>query len=57
MKATRKICLALILCAFCATCFALLARPKPAALTSNVYCNASYPSCFLPVSSISRLMP
>lgn len=54
---TKKICLAAVLCAFCAAYVLLLAQPKPAALASIVYCNASYPSCYVPVPSISRLLP
>ncbi|MCY1280364.1 hypothetical protein D9M70_291500 [compost metagenome] len=57
MKSTKRICLAVILCAFCAAYFTLLARPAPTALASSIYCNASYPSCAIPVSSLARLLP
>lgn len=57
MKATTSICLAVIFCAFGAACFALLARPAPTVLVSNVYCSASYPSCSMPVSPLARLLP
>lgn len=56
MKATKTICLAAILCVFCAAYVALLTRPAPM-LASIARCNASYPSCFVPVPAIGRLMP
>lgn len=54
---TKKICLAAVLCALSAAYVLLLVQPKPAALASAVYCNANYPSCYVPVPSISRLLP
>lgn len=54
---TRKVCLAVILCAFCAAYVLLWVHPVPATLASTVHCNVNHPSCYVPVPVIGRLMP
>ncbi len=57
MKTTKKLCLALIVCAFGAGYTAVLKRPQPAAVMVTYYCQPGFQPCYFPVASIARLMP
>ncbi|WP_158249346.1 hypothetical protein [Pseudomonas sp. LFM046] len=57
MKTKRKLCVALIICAFGAAYAAVLMRPLPPSLAATQYCPPAYPTCVMPVASIGSMLP
>ncbi|MFZ6047722.1 hypothetical protein ACFW0H_16565 [Pseudomonas sp. CR3202] len=57
MKTRKKLCLALVVCAFAAAYTAVIMRPLPPPLAATQYCPPAYPSCFMPVPTIGSLLP
>ncbi|MBD2836027.1 hypothetical protein ID144_03095 [Pseudomonas sp. JM0905a] len=57
MKTRKKLCLALIICAFGAAYAAMMMRPLPQPLAATYYCQPSYSTCFVPVPTIGSLLP
>ncbi|MDT4863142.1 hypothetical protein FQZ97_978350 [compost metagenome] len=57
MKSKTKICLLLIAGAFATAYFGIVTRPLPPTLAAQQLCNASYPSCYIPVPTFASLLP
>ncbi|WP_179061631.1 hypothetical protein [Pseudomonas taiwanensis] len=56
MTTRRKLCLAVVICAFGAAYAAVLMRPLPQPLAATQYCPPAYPTCIMPVATIGSML-